>query len=727
IRQALNEVARVNRQHEKERSITARERYNKVLDIWTHAANDIKELVFRGLEVAGDDPGLNPLFMMVDSGARGSQDQVQQLAGMRGLMAKPSGEVIENPITANFREGLSVLQYFISTHGARKGLADTALKTADSGYLTRRLVDVAQDMIITTDDCGTIKGRTVRELVDNKGEVAISLGERLVGRFSLETIKDRLTGEVVVGAGEEITEEIAAEIERLGLTEVRIRSVLTCEAENGVCTKCYGRNLAVQQPALLGDAVGIIAAQSIGEPGTQLTMRTFHIGGTASLFARRPEIISKYNAVIQYDPSKCVEVEGGNFKVLQKGEELIFFESDKPNSRELDRYKLEIGTVIRFPSGGQVKKKDLVAEWDPYNTPILTDKEGEVLFIDIVEGETLEVKKGADGKVMERVIVSPVGQEKHPQIAIRDARTRSVLGYISIPTGAVVDVEDGQAVKAGDRLARTPRKMSQTKDITGGLPRVAELFEARRPKDAAEIARISGLVEFKREEADEKAERKGKRRLIVKDPATGTEEEHLIPMGKHIIVRSGDWVEKGQQLTEGPIVLHELLDVCGMEALQEYLVNQVQEVYRAQSVKINDKHIEVIVSQMLGKVRVVDPGDTVFLFDEQVDRFTFLKENRRVRESGGRPAKSKNLLLGITKASLATESFISAASFQETTRILTDAAASGKVDYLKGFKENVIMGHLIPAGTGFPALKSTRVSVIGEEKKPEIPEELMDS
>jgi len=718
LKRAHDAVNTVSRQYEQERSITARERYNKVIDIWTHAADELSQQVFRGLEIEGEDPGLNPLFMMVDSGARGSRQQVQQLAGMRGLMAKPSGEVIENPITANFREGLSVLQYFISTHGARKGLADTALKTADSGYLTRRLVDVAQDVIICEEDCGTIQGRTVRELM-GQGEVIIPIRDRILGRFALETIKDRITGEVVVKAGEEITEPIAQAIERLGLTEVKVRSVLTCEASKGVCAKCYGINLAAHRRASMGDSVGIIAAQSIGEPGTQLTMRTFHIGGTASLFARRPEIISKSNAIVKYDGLKGVKIEGDKFKVLHRGGTLALFDSEGPKARELDRHKLEIGTVIMVPDGGQVKKKGLIAEWDPYNIPVLTDKEGQVEFIDIIEGETMEVKKGEDSGIVERVISPSIGQEKHPQIAIRDADTREVLAYYTIPTGAVVDVEDGASVKAGDRLARTPRKMIQTKDITGGLPRVAELFEARNPKDAAEIAKISGMVEFKKEKADEKAEKRGKRRLIVKDPATGTEEEHLIPMGQHITVRSGDWVEKGQQLTEGPIVLQELLDVCGMETLEEYLVNQVQEVYRTQGVVINDKHIEVIVRQMLSKVWVVDPGDTSFLFDEKVNRFRFLEENRRIREAGGRPAKSKNLLLGITKASLSTESFISAASFQETTRILTDAAASGKIDELKGFKENVIMGHLIPAGTGYPALKDTRVAAVlepGEEE-----------
>jgi len=710
LNKAFKKVGKVTRQYQ-DRSITDRERYNNMVDIWTHASDELAKQVFQGLKVAGDDPGLNPLFMMVDSGARGSRQQVQQLAGMRGLMAKPSGEIIESPITANFREGLSVLQYFISTHGARKGLADTALKTADSGYLTRRLVDVAQDLIITMEDCGTIKGRTVRELM-GQNEVVIPLKERIIGRISLENIKDPLTGKIVIKGGKEITPEIAEKIEKLGLESVKIRSVLACEAPSGICATCYGRNLAAQRMANLGDSVGIIAAQSIGEPGTQLTMRTFHIGGTASLFARQPKIQTRNQGVVKYDGLKTVALDKGTFKVLNKDGTIAVYDSEGAKARELERWKLEVGSIIFVPDGGKVKKKQPLVEWDPYNIPILTEKDGIVEYIDIIEGETMERKLDRATGGRARVILPITGQERHPQIAVKQGEKGEVLAYYSIPAGALVDVEDGQKVKAGDRLARTPRKMTQTKDITGGLPRVAELFEARRPKEAAEIAKIGGVVEFG-------ARYRNKLKLIVRDPATGNEEEHLIPQGKHITVRRGDWVEKGQQLTEGPIVLQELLEVCGMEVLQEYLVNQVQEVYQLQGVKINDKHIEIIIRQMVGKVRVVDPGDTDFLFDEQVDRFQFLRENQRVKAAGGEPAKSRNLLLGITKASLSTESFISAASFQETTRVLTDAAASAKVDYLKGFKENVIMGHLIPAGTGFPAFKKVDYEAIeeGKEKK----------
>ena len=703
IQQALKEVEKVHQQRQ-EGVITGREHSNKVVDIWSHASEELAQSVFQSLKVAGVT-GLNPLFMLVDSGARGSRLQVQQLAGMRGLMAKPSGEIIEHPIISNFREGMNVLEYFISTHGARKGLADTALKTADSGYLTRKLVDVAQDLIITTEDCGTIKGREVAEMM-GQDEMVISLKERITGRFSLNNIKDSVSGKVIVKSGEEITPELAEELEKRGLAKVKIRSALTCEATEGLCVKCYGRNLATRRMAVVGDPVGIIAAQSIGEPGTQLTMRTFHIGGTASLFARQPEVRVKNSGVVKYDRLKTVSLAAGNFRVLNKEGTIAIYDSDGPAAQELERYKIEVGSEVFIPDGGKIEKKQLLAAWDPYNIPILTEVDGKVEYLDLIKDKTFEIQVDRVTGTKELVVKQLAGADKHPQIVIKNP-AGEVLAYCSLPAGAHVEVGNGKKVKAGDRMARLPRKITKTKDITGGLPRITELLEARKPKESAEIAKISGRVEFG-------ARMRGKLKLMVKDPDTGNAEEHLISQGQHITVQKGDWVEKGQQLTEGPIVLQELLDVCGMEDLQEYLVNQVQEVYRFQGVSINDKHIEIIVRQMVDKVKVIDPGDTNFLYEEAVSRFRFAQENERVKNSGGRPAKSTNLLLGVSKSALSTESFISAASFQETTRILTEAAISGKVDNLKGFKENVIMGHLIPAGTGYPAFKKLKVSALEE-------------
>src|SRR5438128_2693942 len=581
LENAYKQIRQVEQQYRKG-IITDGERYNKIIDIWTHAGDEISSVMFRTLEHNEGRKELNPVYLMVDSGSRGNRQQVRQLAGMRGLMAKPSGEIIERPITSNFREGLSVLEYFISTHGARKGLADTALKTADSGYLTRKLVDAAQDVIINKADCGTVNGIVVRSIYEGDEEV-VDLSQRIIGRVSCETIADPVDKKKkIVKANQLIDEKIAADLQRIGVESLKIRSVLTCECGRGVCGMCYGRNLATGQFVKLGEAVGIIAAQSIGEPGTQLTMRTFHIG----------------TVIIEH-------------------------------------------------------KEDL-----------------------------------------------------HPQVVIVDDK-KEVLASYSIPAGAHVVVEEGQKVRAGALLAKTPRKVAKTKDITGGLPRVAELFEARRPKDAAEIAKIDGIVEMG-------GTVRGKRRLILKDPDAGSEEEHLIPLTKHIIVFKGDFVKKGQQLTEGPVVPHEILEVCGPQDLQEHLVNEVQEVYRLQGVEINDKHIEIIVRQMLRKVKITDPGDTSVLWGDQVDRIDFEAENQRVVEQGGKPAEATPVLLGITKASLETDSFISAASFQDTTRVLTEAATLGKVDKLRGFKENVIMGHLIPAGTGFPEHREIRLVEKGE-------------
>jgi len=604
-------------------------------------------------------------------------------------MAKPSGDIIEKPILSNFREGLTVLEYFISTHGARKGLADTALKTADSGYMTRKLVDVAQDVIIRENDCGTSNGIWVQPIYEGEDEV-VKLSERLVGRFGCDDLVDpRDSKRKLIKANEEIDEVKAKEIEKAGIEKVRIRSVLTCESKHGVCIACYGRNLATGGLVKLGEAVGIIAAQSIGEPGTQLTMRTFHIGGTASQVFKQPQIKAKFDGAVRYNDLRLVELEDGNNIVLNKNGSISVLAED---GRELEAHNIVIGSVISRPDGGKVKKGETFVQWDPYNVPILSEKAGRVKFHDIIEGVTM--KQEVDETTgQEAMVIIEHKEDLHPQIIIADEKGEVAANY-PIPSGAHIVVNEGDKIVAGTLLAKTPRKTSKTKDITGGLPRVAELFEARRPKDAAEISKIDGVVDFG-------PSVRGKRCILIKDPQTAVEEEHLIPIGKHVIVFKGDYVKKGQQLTEGPIVPHEILDVCGPQELQEHLVNEVQEVYRLQGVTINDKHIEIIVRQMLRKVRITEPGDTTFLWGEQVDKIAFETENERVEKMGGKPAEAQPVLLGITKASLETESFLSAASFQDTTRVLTEAASMGKVDYLRGFKENVIMGHIIPAGTGF--------------------------
>lgn len=688
--------------------ITDGERYNMVIDQWTDANDKLTGKLFNSLE-RNEDPvnkdsekDLNPVFIMVDSGARGSRQQIRQLAGMRGLMAKPSGEIIERPILANFREGLSVLEYFISTHGARKGLADTALKTADSGYLTRKLVDVAHDIIIMEEDCHTLNGIEVSAITDGDDEL-VSLAQRIIGRTACDDICDPHNAkEVIVAANEPIDEYAAKKIERVGVEKVRIRSVLTCESRRGVCAKCYGRNLASSREARLGEPVGIIAAQSIGEPGTQLTMRTFHIGGTASSVFKQPKINAKENSIVRYENLRTVKVESG-YVILNKNGFVVTYDDD---GRELERYSTVIGAVISVEDGARVKRGETFVSWDPYSVPILSEQDGTIDFHDFIEGVT--VQRAEDETTgIEGLVVLEHKEDLHPQIVVQDASGKA-LAYYSIPSAAHVMVQKGMKISAGSTLAKTPRKQARTKDITGGLPRVAELVEARRPKEAAEIAKIDGVVELG-------GIAKGKRQLIVRDLATGTEEDHLIPMGKHVIVYGGDVVQKGQQLTEGPIVPQELLEVCGPQELQEYLVNEIQAVYRLQGVEINDKHIEVIVRQMLRKVKITDPGDTEFLWGEQVEKQKFQEVNQRAMEEGRRPAEASPVLLGITKAALATESFISAASFQDTTRVLTQAATLGRIDQLRGFKENVIMGHLIPAGSGFPLYKHIRPVKLGEE------------
>jgi DNA-directed RNA polymerase subunit beta' len=706
IVKARKAVAEVESQYRRG-IITDGERYNKIVDIWTHASEETSNAMYRAIEENAGSEEANPIFMMVDSKARGSRQQIRQLAGMRGLMAKPSGEIIERPILSNFREGLSVLEYFISTHGARKGLADTALKTADAGYLTRKLVDVSQDVRVIEQDCNTLNGIEVKGIGGSE-ESLVSLRDRIIGRTTLVDVVNTITREVLAPAGSQIDEDTADRIMDADVEKVRIRSVLTCESRRGVCAKCYGRDLATGRLVEIGGAVGIIAAQSIGEPGTQLTMRTFHIGGTASSVFKQPHVIAKHDGVIQYTNLRVVQNESGNFVVLNKNGSVGVFDDA---GREVERHTMAIGAIIALQDGGRVKKGQSFIEWDPYSVPILAERPGVVHFHGFIENVT--VKKDVDQSTgLMGTVVLEHKEDLHPQIVITYAGTKEQPTAYNIPAGAHVMVKDGKKVMAGEVLAKTPRKESKTKDITGGLPRVAELFEARRPKDAAEIAKIDGLVDFG-------PNQRGRRCLIIRDTVTGDEEQHLIPMGKHIVVYKGDFVQKGQQLTEGPVVPQEILEICGPQELQEYLVNQVQEVYRLQGVDINDKHIEIIVRQMLRKVRITDPGDTDFLWGEQVEKQTFQEVNIKAAAEGKRPAEASPALLGVTKAALETESFISAASFQDTTRVLTEAATLGRVDTLYGFKENVIMGHLIPGGTGFPMFRNIKLVPLAEP----IPEE----
>ncbi|MFH1779421.1 MAG: DNA-directed RNA polymerase subunit beta' [Candidatus Omnitrophota bacterium] len=688
IKEAREEVLSVEGQYRKG-LITDGERYNKIIDIWTYTTDKISDMIFEELDL------FNPVFMMADSGARGSKQQIRQLSGMRGLMAKPSGEIIERPITANFREGLTVLEYFISTHGARKGLADTALKTADSGYLTRRLVDVAQDVIINEEDCGTLNGIFVSAIIEGD-EIVVPLKERIIGRVALDNIVDIITDEVIVKAGEEINEDAAERIEQAGIERIRIRSVLTCEAKHGICAKCYGRNLATGRIVELGEAIGIIAAQSIGEPGTQLTMRTFHIGGTAYRVVAQSFVKAKNKGIVKYHNLRVVKKEKGYVVLNRNGQISINDEA----GRELERYPVPHGAILTIEENKKVSKDEVFVKWDPYTLPILTEVTGVVQYEDIKEGITMREEVDPDTGLTDRVVIEHKG-EYHPQLIISDNKDE-VLAIYSIPAGAHIVVKDGQKVLAGDLIAKTPRKIIKTKDITGGLPRVAELFEARRPKDPAVISEIDGVVEFG-------PSKKGQTRVIIKS-TTGMKKEYVIPHGKHLNVYKSDRVIAGQQLIDGPVDPKDILRVSGDKKLQEYLVDEIQEVYRFQGVKINDKHIEVIVRQMLKKVMIDAPGDCDFLVGMQVDKFRFKEENERTKKKGGKPASATPILLGITKAALSTDSFISAASFQETTRVLTDAAASGKRDELRGLKENVIMGHLIPCGTGFKAHREIEVA-----------------
>ena len=701
---ANKQLADVEAQYQKG-VITDGERYNRIVDIWTHATEEITNVMFRAIEYNNNQDHTNPIYVMVDSGARGSKQQIRQLAGMRGLMAKPSGEIIERPILSNFREGLTVLEYFISTHGARKGLADTALKTADSGYLTRKLVDVSHDIIVVEDDCGTVNGIEVQSIMEGDEEL-VSVGERCIGRTAQQNVLDPSSGRIIVAEGQLIDEGIADRIDHAGIEDMKIRSALTCESKRGVCIKCYGINPASGNPGMLGESVGIIAAQSIGEPGTQLTMRTFHVGGVASGVFKNPEVSAKNGGIMRYTDVRAVPVtmEDGEkgWTVLNKNGSIGIFDKQ---GRELERHTTMIGSQIFVKDGEKVKKGQAFMKWDPHNVPIISEHTGKVKFHDFIEGVT--IRKELDAQTnLENTVVLEHKEDLHPQIIVTDEKGDTLNAY-AIPSGAQVTVVEDADVAAGTVVAKTPRKAARTNDITGGLPRVAELFEARKPKDAAEIAKIDGVVDFE-------GSTRGKRRLMVLDQETGETEEHLIPMGKHVVVFRGDHVKKGQQLTEGPVTPQELLEVCGPRALQEYLVNQVQSVYRVQGVEINDKHIEVIVRQMLRKVKITDAGDTDMLPGDQIDRLTFEDINKQAQSEGRRPAEASPVLLGITKAALETESFISAASFQDTTRVLTEAAALTKRDNLRGFKENVIMGHLIPAGTGFDMYRDIRLKYASE-------------
>ncbi|MDH4187506.1 MAG: DNA-directed RNA polymerase subunit beta', partial [Nitrospira sp.] len=715
---AQEEVNEIERQYA-EGLITNGERYNKVIDIWAHVTEQIANEMMKELGAGGDPnkaESFNPIFMMADSGARGSSQQIRQLGGMRGLMAKPSGEIIETPITANFREGLTVLQYFISTHGARKGLADTALKTANSGYLTRRLVDIAQDVIINEIDCGTTDGITVSALVEG-GEIIQPIEERVLGRLAAEDIRDPVTGEIIVSLNEEIDEDRTKAIVEAAVDRVKIRSVLTCQSRRGVCRSCYGRDLARGRLVEKGEPVGVIAAQSIGEPGTQLTMRTFHIGGTASKVVEQTVTESKHAGTIKFmsfDAKKNADVHNPGIAVQNKeGEWVVMNRNAKiavadESGREREKYSVVYGAKIKVKDGGRIEVGQKLVEWDPYSLTILTEVGGKVAYGDIVEGVTMKEEFDEVTGLSRKVIVEHSGATLRPRVSIKDeggktakvAAAANVARYL-LPVGAHIFVEKGAVVTPGDVLAKIPRETTKTKDITGGLPRVAELFEARKPKETAVISEIDGEVSYD-------GFVKGMRKVLVNNKM-GDVKEYFIPKGKHVNVHEGDWVRAGEPLMDGSANPHDILDVLGPNELQKYLVDEVQDVYRLQGVTINDKHIEIIVRQMLRKVRIEDPGDTEFLPGSQVSKMLFDEENQRVIAQGGQPGFGKPVLLGITKAALTTDSFISAASFQETTRVLTEAAINGREDSLLGLKENVIVGRLIPAGTGFDEYRDTFV------------------
>jgi DNA-directed RNA polymerase subunit beta' len=723
--------------------ITNEERYNRVVEEWSQTNEHITNELMN--ELRKDRGGFNPVHMMAYSGARGSRSQIRQLGGMRGLMAKPSGEIIELPIRSNFKEGLSVIEFFISTNGARKGLADTALKTADAGYLTRRLVDIAQDVVVNEEDCGTINGLEMRPIKDGE-EIVESLRDRIVGRFTLERVRHPITGEIIIDVNQEIIDEIADQIEAAGIEHVRIRTVLTCEAKHGVCVKCYGRNLASNKTVNIGEAVGIIAAQSIGQPGTQLTMRTFHIGGAATKISEENRIYLRYPVLVESITGNTVPLKDGNLlftrkgyimvhrilrtiemkkgdrvlvedgqKVL-KGEVVLQRKGEKITAEEIayvhrskesllliaqsQRVDIRNGSELMVLQGQIVAAEEALAYFDPFSEPIIAEAEGKVIFEDIVLGTTLKEEINEDTGKIEKKITDYTVETLQPRITIQDDNAEVVATYY-LPGNAYLNVVDGESIISGRFLAKLPRESVKTRDITGGLPRVGELFEARKPKNPAVLAKVSGIVNFR-------GLLKGKRVIVAVDQY-GKELKHLVPMGKHLLVRDGDSVEAGELLCDGNTDPHDILLILGEQALQSYLVNEIQEVYRLQGVNINDKHIGVIIRQMMKKIEIMQVGDTNFIFGQQIDRYRFNEENRKVIREGGQPAIARPLLLGITKASLNIDSFISAASFQETTRVLTNASIKGSRDHLHGLKENVIIGHLIPAGTGIRAYKNVKL------------------
>ncbi len=706
VSEAEKQVINVQQQY-LDGAITNGERYNKVVEIWSNVTEKVADEMFNNMQELDKAGSMNPIYVMADSGARGSKQQIRQLSGMRGLMAKPSGEIIETPITANFREGLTVLEYFVSTHGARKGLADTALKTADSGYLTRRLVDVAQDVIISEQDCGTVDGIYVGSIVE-AGDIIEPLRDRIVGRVSLEKIKD-YEGSVIVDVNQEITEELASAIQAAGIERVKIRSVLTCESKRGVCIACYGRNLASGRTVELGEATGVIAAQSIGEPGTQLTMRTFHIGGTASRVSEQSRLEARSAGTVRFINLQTVKAKSGDLVVMNRAGSIAVVDE---KGREKERNAVVYGAKLKVTDGQQVTQGHVMGEWDPYTFGILTEIGGTVQFKDLQEGITLHEEVDEVTGLSRHVVGESPDEKRQPAIMIKSKTTRRYL----MPSRAHLMVQDGDEVYPGDVLAKIPRETTKTKDITGGLPRVVELFEARKPRETAIISEIDGVVKIGEVS-------KGQRKIyVVAD--NGTEKEYSVPKGVHINVQEGERMRAGEALMDGPLNPHDILAVLGEKELQSYLVNEIQEVYRLQGVTISDKHIEVIVRQMMRWVKVEDVGDTTFLLEQQIDKFRFREENERVIANGGRPATGRPLLLGITKASLSTESFISAASFQETTRVLTEASIQGAVDHLRGLKENVIVGRLIPAGTGMEFYRNVRLAPELEQAAAKVQEEV---
>jgi DNA-directed RNA polymerase subunit beta' len=691
--------------------ITAKERYNKVVDAWAACSDKVADFMVKQLSKIEVGKPINAMYMMAHSGARGSLAQMRQVAGMRGLMAKPSGEIIETPIISNFKEGLTVLEYFTSTHGARKGMADTALKTGNGGYLTRRLVDVAQNCVIVKDDCGTKNGLVIRDILSG-GDVIASLGERIFGRTAADDIVDPSDGSIIVPAGGLIDDEDVKRIEKAAVNEVRIKSVLTCECKVGICASCYGRDLSRGRKVGIGEAVGVIAAQSIGEPGTQLTMRTFHIGGTAQKGTEASSVDAAYEGTISLRNEKIIENSEGMKIVMNRNTEIAILDV---NGKERANYKAPYGSRLYVKNGDKVSKGDKLADWDPFTLPIICEKEGIVQYVDLIDGISLKETVDESTGVATYVVPDWRQQSRHvelkPRIVLKDESGNSIL----LPNGqevryflsldSIIAVKNGDRVKIGDVLARMPRESSKTRDITGGLPRVCELFEARAPKDPAIISEFDGRIEFGKDY-------KGKKRIIVHpDDETLPPMEYLAPKFRQVAVKEGDLVAKGDVLIEGNKTPHDILQVLGVEALADYLINEIQDVYRLQGVKINDKHIEIIIRHMLQKVKVTATGDSMFLVGEQVDRLDFEEENERVMKEGGIPAVAHPVLQGITKASLQTRSFISAASFQETTRVLTEAAITGKVDNLTGLKENILVGRLVPVGTGFVIGKVRKIAL----------------